>query len=194
MIASKAYSKGFSLFELVIVVILLAVILSFAIPQYIGIKNQAHNASVDAIAGSFSSAVGMVRGQWELEGRPNSRSNKTFVNYGGVIVGIDGSLGTPTSDETEKKDTRAEAINANKCRQVLNIILQDAPSSTLSNEISRIKSVSFLVRYNAESTQCVYYLTHTLDIKNIPTNTGEILGLTGFSYFAKTGKVKIFKN
>ncbi|MEI8617792.1 prepilin-type N-terminal cleavage/methylation domain-containing protein [Pseudoalteromonas sp. B193] len=61
MIASKAYSKGFSLFELVIVVILLAVILSFAIPQYIGIKNQAHNASVDAIAGSFSSAVGMVR-------------------------------------------------------------------------------------------------------------------------------------
>ena len=194
MIASKAYSKGFSLFELVIVVILLAVILSFAIPQYIGIKNQAHNASVDAIAGSFSSAVGMVRGQWELEGRPSSRSNKTFVNYGGVIVGIDGVLGTPTSDETEKKDTRAEAINANKCRQVLNVILQDAPSSTLSNEISRIKSVSFLVMYNAESTQCDYYLTHTIDIKSIPTNTGEISGLTGFSYFAKTGKVKIFKN
>ncbi|MEI8622690.1 prepilin-type N-terminal cleavage/methylation domain-containing protein [Pseudoalteromonas sp. B129b] len=97
------YSKGFSLFELVIVVILLAVILSFAIPQYIGIKNKAHNASVDAIAGSFSSAVGMVRGQWELEGRPNSRSNKTFVNYAGVIVGVDGTLGTPTSDETEKR-------------------------------------------------------------------------------------------
>lgn len=194
MIASKAYSKGFSLLELVIVVILLAVIMSFAIPQYIGIKNQAHKASVDAIAGGFSSAVGMVRGQWELEGRPNSRSNKTFVNYGGVMVGVDGMLGTPTSDETEKKDTRAEAINANKCRQVLNVILQDAPSSTLSNEISRIKSVSFLVRYNAESTQCDYYLTHTIDIKSIPTNTSEISGLTGFSYFAKTGKVKIFKN
>jgi len=188
------FSKGFSLFELVIVVILLAVILSFAIPQYIGIKNQAHNASVDAIAGSFSSAVGMVRGQWELEGRPNSRSNKTFVNYAGVIVGVDGTLGTPTSDETEKKDTRAEVISANKCRQVLNIILQDAPSSTLSNELSIIKSVSFLVRYNAENTQCVYYLTHTIDVKSIPTNTGEISGLTGFSYFAKTGKVKIFKN
>ena len=188
------FSKGFSLFELVIVVILLAVILSFAIPQYIGIKNQAHNASVDAIAGSFSSAVGMVRGKWELEGRPNSRSNKTFVNYAGVIVGVDGTLGTPTSDETEKKDTRAEVINANKCRQVLNIILQDAPSSTLSNELSIIKSVSFLVRYNAENTQCVYYLTHTIDVKSIPTNTGEISGLTGFSYFAKTGKVKIFKN
>ena len=194
MIASKAYSKGFSLFELVIVVILLAVIMSFAIPQYIGIKNQAHNASVDAIAGGFSSAVGMVRGQWELEGRPNSRSNKTFVNYAGVIVGVDGTLGTPTSDETEKKDTRAEVISANKCRQVLNIILQDAPSSTLSNELSIIKSVSFLVRYNAENTQCVYYLTHTIDVKSIPTNTGEISGLTGFSYFAKTGKVKIFKN
>ena len=110
------------------------------------------------------------------------------------MVGVDGMLGTPTSDETEKKDTRAEAINANKCRQVLNVILQDAPSSTSSSEISIIKSVSFLVRYNAESTQCVYYLTHTLDIKSVPSNTGEISGLTGFSYFARTGKVTIFKN
>lgn len=194
MIASRVYSKGFTLFELVIVVILLAIIMSFAIPQYLGIKNQAYNSSVDAVAGGFASAVGMVKGQWELEGRPSGKLNTTFVNYGGVIVGVDGTKGTPTSDETTKTDTRALASNAQKCRQVLRVILQDAPSSTLSNEVSIIKSVSFLVRYNAENTQCVYYLTHTIDVKSIPTNTGEISGLTGFSYFAKTGKVKIFKN
>ena len=89
MIASRVYSKGFTLFELVIVVILLAIIMSFAIPQYLGIKNQAYNSSVDAVAGGFASAVGMVKGQWELEGRPSGKLNTTFVNYGGVIVGGD---------------------------------------------------------------------------------------------------------
>ncbi|MDO6463721.1 prepilin-type N-terminal cleavage/methylation domain-containing protein [Pseudoalteromonas carrageenovora] len=193
MIASRVYSKGFTLFELVIVVILLAIIMSFAIPQYLGIKNQAYNSSVDAVAGGFASAVGMVKGQWELEGRPSGKLNTTFVNYGGVIVGVDGTKGTPTSDETTKIDTRALASNAQKCRQVLRVILQDAPSSTLSNEVSIIKSVSFLVRYNAKNTQCIYYLTNTLDTKNIPTNGAVVPGLAGFSYFPQTGKVKVFK-
>ncbi|MBH0057661.1 prepilin-type N-terminal cleavage/methylation domain-containing protein [Pseudoalteromonas sp. SWXJZ94C] len=188
------HSKGFSLFELIIVVILLAVILSFAIPQYIGIKNQAHNSNVDAVAGGFSSAISMVRGQWELERRPNGALHTTFVNYGGVIVGVDGSIGTPTSDETTKIDTRAQAMDAAKCRQVLNAILQDAPSSTLSDEISRIKNVIFLVRYNAKSTQCIYYLTYVLDSENIPKNGAIASGNIGFSYFPITGKVHIFKN
>ena len=187
-------SKGFSLFELIIVVILLAVILSFAIPQYIGIKNQAHNSNVDAVAGGFASAVSMVRGQWELERRPNGVLDTTFVNYGGVIVGVDGLRGTPTSDETTKIDTRSQAMNAAKCRQVLNAILQDAPSSTLSNEISRIKNVIFLVRYNAQNTQCIYYLTHVLDTENIPKDGAVAPGFIGFSYFPVTGKVHIFKN
>ncbi|MEI8641567.1 prepilin-type N-terminal cleavage/methylation domain-containing protein [Pseudoalteromonas sp. Hal099] len=69
----RVRATGFSLFELVLVVVLLAVIMAFAIPQYIGIKNQAHNASVDVVAGGFASAVLMVKGQWELSGRPKGR-------------------------------------------------------------------------------------------------------------------------
>jgi len=187
-------SKGFSLFELIIVVVLLAVILSFAIPRYIDIKNQAHSANVDAVATSFMSAVGLVRGQWELNGRPKGLLNKTFVNYGGVIVGVDGLMGTPTSDETEKWDTRAHAINAIKCRQVLNVILQNAPSSTLNTEELSLKEVSFLVRYNAANTQCIYYSTHTLSSQNIPINGAIASATVGFSYLPKTGKVHIFKN
>ena len=187
-------SKGFSLFELIIVVVLLAVILSFAIPRYIDIKNQAHSANVDAVATSFMSAVGLVRGQWELNGRPKGLLNKTFVNYGGVIVGVDGLMGTPTSDETEKWDTRAHAINAIKCRQVLNVILQNAPSSTLNTEELSLKEVSFLVGYNAANTQCIYYSTHTLSPQNIPINGAIASATVGFSYLPKTGKVHIFKN
>jgi len=189
----NAQAQGFSLFELLIVVILLAVIMSFAIPQYIAIKNQAHTASVEAVAGGFSSAVGMVRGQWELEGRTHKLLKNAFVNYGGVIVGVDAETGMPTSDETTN-DTRVQAITVKKCQQVFNVILQDSPSSTLSDKEAVIKSARFLVRYNAVSKQCIYYLTHFIDIKNIPIN-GEVTPQTvGFSYFPVTGKVHIFKN
>ncbi|XQF93005.1 agglutinin biogenesis protein MshB [Pseudoalteromonas espejiana] len=193
MSSLRARSTGFSLFELVLVVALLAVIMVFAIPQYIGIKNQAHSGSVDAVAGGFASAVSMVRGQWELEGRPKGANYTTHINYGGVIVGVDGERGAPTSDKTIKVDTRASAMNAKQCQQVLNVILQDAPSSTLSNEVSTITKVSFLVRYNAKKSQCIYYLTHHLNTENIPIDGAVMAKQVGFSYFPITGKVHTFK-
>ena len=190
----RAHETGFSLFELILVVVLLAVIMAFAIPQYIGIKNQAHNASVDVVAGEFASAVLMVKGQWELSGRPKGVNNTTHINYGGVIVGVDGNRGTPTGDKTTNTDTRASAMTALKCQKVLKVILQDAPTSTLSTEVSAITEVSYLVRYNAKNNQCIYYLTHNLNTNNLPTDGAVIAKNVGFSYFPTTGKVQIFKN
>lgn len=188
---------GFSLLEFVLVIILLAVVMSIAVPQFLGIKEQAHSANVDAVAGGFSSAINMVRGQWELEARPNgelNNENTTYINYGGMIVGVDGQYGTPTSNQAEQLDTRALAMNREKCQQVFNAILQDAPSSTLSSNASVVKDVRFLVRYNAQQQQCIYYLSHSLDVENIPADGEQAPGTWGFSYFATTGKVHIFKS
>jgi MSHA pilin protein MshB len=190
----RVRATGFSLFELVLVVVLLAVIMAFAIPQYIGIKNKAHNASVDVVAGGFASAVLMVKGQWELSGRPKGVNNTTHINYGGVIVGVDGERGTPTGDKTTNTDTRASAMTALQCQKVLSVILQDAPTSTLSTEVSIITKVSYLVRYNTKNNQCIYYLTHNLNTNNLPTDGAVMAKKVGFSYFPTTGKVQIFKN
>jgi len=188
---------GFSLLEFVLVIILLAVVMSIAVPQFLGIKEQAHSANVDAVAGGFSSAISMVRGQWELEARPSGKpdnKNTTYINYGGVIIGVDGQHGTPTSNQTEQQDTRALAMSREKCQQVFNAILQDAPSNTQSSNASVVKDVRFLVRYNAQHQQCIYYLSHSLDVDNIPVDGEQAPDTWGFSYFVTTGKVHIFKS
>ncbi|MEI8641568.1 hypothetical protein P4S68_12600 [Pseudoalteromonas sp. Hal099] len=53
-------------------------------------------------------------------------------------------------------------MTALQCQKVLSVILQDAPTSTLSTEVSIITKVSYLVRYNTKNNQCIYYLTHNL--------------------------------
>ncbi|NMR25032.1 prepilin-type N-terminal cleavage/methylation domain-containing protein [Pseudoalteromonas sp. NEC-BIFX-2020_002] len=197
MLNMAQHNNGFSLFEMVLVVILLAVVMSVAVPQFMNVKEQAHSANIDAVAGGFASAVGFVRGQWELEARPKGSAASrfvTYINYGGVVVGVDGETGTPTSDETEQKDTRALAMSSARCQQVLNVILQDAPSSTLSSTVSEVKDVRFLVRYDADALQCIYYLSHSLDAENIPKNGKQLIDTKGFSYFPKIGKVQIFKS
>ncbi len=191
------HMTGFSLLELVLVVILLAIVMTVAVPQFLDIKERAHSSNIDAVAGAFASAVGLIRGQWELDARPAGNGASQFVthiNYGGVIVGVDGSLGTPTSDETEQESTLALAMSRSKCQQVLNVILQDAPSNTQSSDASVVKETLFLVRYNADKLQCIYYLTHSLDARNIPIDGEPHIGTSGFSYLPVTGKVQIFKS
>ncbi|MBB1365937.1 agglutinin biogenesis protein MshB [Pseudoalteromonas sp. SR44-5] len=197
MPSKPGHIAGFSLLELVLVVILLAIVMSVAVPQFLDIKERAHRSNIDAVAGGFASAVGLIRGQWELDARPSGNGVSQFVthiNYGGVVVGVDGSLGTPTSDDTEQENTQALAMSCTKCQQVLNVVLQDAPSNTLSSDASVVKDSMFLVRYNADKLQCIYYLTHSLDAKNIPIDGEPHVGTSGFSYFPVTGKVQIFKS
>ncbi|MBQ4832655.1 agglutinin biogenesis protein MshB [Pseudoalteromonas sp. MMG010] len=190
-------AKGFSLFELVIVVIVLMVLLSVVVPNFENVKDEAHSAVAKTVAGGFATAVTMVRGQWELTGRPkgsNGSLQVTFVNYGGVLVGVDGETGYPTTGSTQQSSTQAATINANKCQQVFNAILQDAPSTALTQASSRVKDKVFLVRYDAQKKQCIYYLTHYLEVNNLPDNGAIVPETVGFSYFPEHGKVVTFNS
>ncbi len=187
--------KGFSLFELVTVIVIIAILLAILLPNVRGIKEQAQIASLKGVAGGFASALGMVKGQWVLKQRPDGiaeNKNVTFIDYDGVQVGVDGRFGTATSDHSEHENTRIEAMTAEKCSQVFNAILQDSPSNTLSEEYGDIYNERFLVRYNAKDLQCIYYLTESLDKDDIPKNGPKWPETKGFFYFVLNGKVEVF--
>ena len=146
--------KGFTLIELVIVIVILGILAATGLSKFMDVTEEAKNASVEGTASGFAAGVMMVRGQWEAKGRPQTYSvNTTF--YDGTWL----QLTTPTRDQRENKGlmpgypmeagkptqktgstsvTPADALSASSCLNIWYGMLQNAPKA--STDFSELKS------------------------------------------------------
>lgn len=74
---------GFSLVELVIVIIVVGLLAVAALPRFLNVTDEAKKAQIEGVAGSYATAVLSARAQWEAYGRPQE-SNRNKVNYDGT--------------------------------------------------------------------------------------------------------------
>ena len=66
----RTAQRGFTLIELVVVIVILGILAAFAVPRFMGLEDQARVAAVNAMAGSLRSAATMAHGVWEASGTP----------------------------------------------------------------------------------------------------------------------------
>ena len=78
--------SGFTLIELVIVVVILGFLAVTAIPRFIDLTTQAKQANIEGMAGGFATGISLARAQWEAEGQQKDTSNNNFTNYDGTTV------------------------------------------------------------------------------------------------------------
>ncbi|QSX29681.1 prepilin-type N-terminal cleavage/methylation domain-containing protein [Shewanella cyperi] len=199
----KAKQQGFSLIELVIVIVILGLLAVTAIPRFLNVTDDAEAASVDGVTGGLSTAVGFVRAQWEVDGR-----NNASVLLDGTSIALDTRFGYPTG----LVNTSATSMTDASCQEVFNTILQSAPRNVLYNQDARNQRYTVRVIDGSGGSAtalngtavanldlCVYHQVASLVLdqsSGVATPVPDLAttGALGITYNPGTGQVLSFTN
>jgi MSHA pilin protein MshA len=88
-VRSGTVQRGFTLIELVVVIVILGILAAFAVPRFMGLETQARVSSVRALEGTLRSASAMAHGVWLASGSPAN------ITIDGTVIPM--TFGYPTA-------------------------------------------------------------------------------------------------
>jgi prepilin-type N-terminal cleavage/methylation domain-containing protein len=160
-------NKGFTLIELVVVIVILGILAATAAPKFIDLTDDAEEAVFSGIAGAFKSGVYQVHIAWLIRG--NNQAVLNFIEITDADAGGDlsvNSAGYPA-------DTRGTSLtlnSSNDCIDVWRAVLDSQDAQVESNNTGDLRAT-----YNGNGT-CTY--THnkqpTLTV-DYDSNSGIVL-------------------
>ncbi|SEK95915.1 MSHA pilin protein MshB [Colwellia chukchiensis] len=199
--------SGFTLIELVIVVVILGFLAVTAIPKFLDLTDQAKQANIEGMAGGFATAISLARSQWEAEGRPKDTTNRNIVNYDGTELVLtteatDVRPGYVVSSVAGQNTgaTLGGGFTSANCVDIWQNIFQQPPRVT--NAIATLNNDNSMDYFASKSgtgatTLCHFYLKETLnkDGNNNFTDPG-VSTATGnsFTYQPANSAVVVYIN
>lgn len=158
--------SGFSLVELVVVIVVVGLLAVAALPRFLDVTDEAKKASVEGVAGGYATGVLSARAQWEAEARPSltlSSIVRNTVNYDGVNFWLtsrsqsggdfrDGYPYAINTDDTTFPTALTDAI----CVDLMENLLQNPPRVGTVTQAEADSNIKYSAQADNAASTCTY--------------------------------------
>ncbi|EAT16644.1 type II secretion system protein [Desulfuromonas acetoxidans] len=91
--------KGFTLIELIVVIVILGILSAVAVPKFVDMQGEAQRSAIDGALGSVRSAAALAHAQWLVQGQP-----ATITAEGQTITMVNGYPSADDADDGSIED------------------------------------------------------------------------------------------